>query len=194
MSREQKRLMEDPDKLLREARSPLTALFRQVLVHQRVDAVNWNRRLTTYLNSHHSACPKNAKDIGQERNNFNRAIAKTEITFRTFHKAIHILGPVKYSMTLTLIDNKGVKHDITTPEYPNPFRDLYGLKGAVTGDHGPVTTVDPVTDIDDELDENDLAMQYEILDDAWQQLPDPEPAPTRPPIRVPKRRWNDRSK
>lgn len=148
--------MEDPGKLIEESRSPLTTLFRMLLFEKMIDASTWNSRVTRFLKSNLSDCPKNAKDVGQERNNFNRAVARDNITFRTFQKAVEIMGPVKYSMTITLEDRNGRQTQVTTPWIRNPLARLDELSSAVT----PVRDAAPIsinfTDIDSDEDDDDF--------------------------------------
>ncbi len=132
MSKEQRRMMDDKEKLLKEAANPLTYLFRKVLLELGVEAKPWNRRLTAFLSSPLSRVPKNAKDIGQERNNFNRAIAKREITFKTFQKAIQILGPQRYSMSITLLMRDGREVTIATDMFKNPYAAIDDLSSALS--------------------------------------------------------------
>lgn len=134
MSKEQKRLMEDPGKLVNESRSPLTSLWRLLLVERNVESAEWNRRLTRLLWSHLTNCPKNAKDVGQERNNFNRAIAKEQVTFRTFQKGVQTLGPAKYSMSITLQYPDGTITKVDTPWFKNPWVAMDKLGPALTGE------------------------------------------------------------
>jgi len=44
-------MMDDKEKLLKEAANPLTYLFRKVLLELGVEAKPWNRRLTAFLSS-----------------------------------------------------------------------------------------------------------------------------------------------
>ncbi len=160
MSREQERMMEDRDKLIPEAGNPLTYLFRKILRDwpsgsgdwpSGVEAKNWNLRLTRFLNSPMSRCPKNPKDIGQERNNFNRAISKNEITFKTFLKALQILGPLRYSMSIKLQLRSGEEIEISTPMFKNPYAVIDELSSAVSS-----KGMDPAQDIDIQDDDEDL--------------------------------------
>jgi len=134
MSKEQRKMMDEPNKLITEAGDPLTKLFRLILRELGVDAPQWNRRLTKFLSSHLSRVPKNAKDIGQERNNFNRAIAKRHITFKTFQKAVQILGPIRYSMSITMEMRDGRTIEIATDMGKNPYAKLDDLSAVWTGE------------------------------------------------------------
>jgi len=154
MSKEQRRMMDDENKLLQEARNPLTKLFRLILRELHIEAKPWNRRLTAFLSSPLSRVPKNAKDIGQERNNFNRAIAKPHITFKTFQKAIQILGPVRYSMSITMTMRDGREIHVTTDSFKNPYAKIDDLAATVSG-KGMSPDMDNV-DYDDEDDEHQV--------------------------------------
>lgn len=169
MSKEQVRMMNDDDKLIKEAGNPLTNLFRRVLKEMRVETQSWNRRLTTFLQSPLSRVPKNAKDIGQERNNFNRAIAKRHITFKTFQKAIQILGPLKYSMSITMIMRDGKEVTVSTGMINNPYSQIDSLNAVVTG-----RGLDPENDnVDYDDDETDPDITDEAVDEMIHQIQSP---------------------
>jgi hypothetical protein len=164
MSKEQVRMMNDDDKLIKEAGNPLTNLFRRVLKEMRVETQSWNRRLTTFLQSHLSRVPKNAKDIGQERNNFNRAIAKRHITFKTFQKAIQILGPLKYSMSITLVMRDGKELTVSTGLINNPYSQIDSLNATMTG-----KGLNPENDNVD-YDEDEEELEADITDEAVDEM------------------------
>jgi len=146
-------MMDDQDKLLKEAGNPLTKLFRLVLRELGIEAKPWNRRLTAFLSSPLSRVPKNAKDIGQERNNFNRAIAKKHITFKTFQKAVQILGPVKYSMSITMVMRDGRSIEVSTEMFKNPYSAIDDLSATITG-RGLSPEYDNIDDNDDDEDDS----------------------------------------
>lgn len=175
MSKEQVRMMNDGDKLIKEAGNPLTNLFRRVLKEMRVETQSWNRRLTTFLQSPLSRVPKNAKDIGQERNNFNRAIAKRHITFKTFQKAIQILGPLKYSMSITMVMRDGKEVTVSTGMINNPYSQIDSLNAVVTG-----KGLSPEHDNVNYDEDTDADITDEAVDDMIHQIPSPV-YPTRSP-------------
>lgn len=168
MSKEQVRMMNDGDKLIKEAGNPLTNLFRRVLKEMRVETQAWNRRLTTFLQSPLSRVPKNAKDIGQERNNFNRAIAKKYITFKTFQKAIQILGPLKYSMSITMVMRDGKEVTVSTGMINNPYSQIDSLNAVVTG-----KGLSPEHDNVDYDEGTDTDITDEAVDQMIHQIPSP---------------------
>lgn len=175
MSKEQVRMMNDGDKLIKEAGNPLTNLFRRVLKDMRVETQAWNRRLTTFLQSPLSRVPKNAKDIGQERNNFNRAIAKKYITFKTFQKAIQILGPLKYSMSITMVMRDGKEVTVSTGMINNPYSQIDSLNAVVTG-----KGLSPENDNVDYDEGTDTDITDEAVDEMIHQISSPV-YPTRSP-------------
>lgn len=124
MSKEQRKMMDDQRKLVHESANPVTLLFRLILEDIDLGSISWNRKLTTFLNSHFSRTPKNPKDIGQERNNFNRAISRPAMTWKTFQKAIQIMGPLRYSITIDMEWPTGVKTKVSTGMLSNPLADM----------------------------------------------------------------------
>lgn len=170
MSKEQREMMDSEDKLVGESGNPLTYLFRMVLgiKELKVNSSNWNARLTRFLNSPWSRVPKNSKDIGQERNNFNRAIAKAEVTFRTFQKAIQILGPVRYSMSIRMEMRGGKVFEVTTPMFKNPYADIDLLQNAFVPPSQSVSE----NDIDDYEREEEAIATAEDLQETMDAIPD----------------------
>jgi hypothetical protein len=183
MSKEQRRMMDDKEKLLKEAANPLTYLFRKVLLELGVEAKPWNRRLTAFLSSPLSRVPKNAKDIGQERNNFNRAIAKKEITFKTFQKAVQILGPQRYSMSITMIMRDGREVKIATEMFKNPYSAIDDLAAAIHG-----KGLSPDADIADYTEDDDDSVTDEAVEEMIQQIESDDrfnPVDIRQPLKRP---------
>lgn len=176
MSKEQREMMDSKDKLVDETRHPLTILFRKVLAipELRINSSTWNRLLTRFLQSPWSRVPKNAKDIGQERNNFNRAIAKSEITFRTFQKAIQILGPTRYSMSIRLEMRGGKVFEVSTGMCVNPYAEMDKLKNEFVPPSPSVSN----NDIDDYESEEIAVATADDLQETMNEIPDyVEPLP-----------------
>lgn len=150
MSREQQRMMNDDNKLSHESSNPMTKLFRELLkeLNYRPDA--WNRRLTRFLNSAYSRVPKNAKDIGQERNNFNRAISRKAMTWKTFQKAIQIMGPTRYKITIDMEWSSGARTTVDTGFIKNPLAEIDTLSNQKTAAELSPETFDGEHDEQDE--------------------------------------------
>lgn len=132
MSREQRRMMDAKDKLVSQSDNPLTKLFRKILEERQIGTVIWNRRLTNYLKSAFSRVPKNAKDIGQERNNFNRAISRSKMTWKTFQKAVQVIGPIRYRITIDMEWRGGTKTSVDTGFIDNPLAEIDNLTNRKT--------------------------------------------------------------
>lgn len=165
MSKEQVRMMNAKDKLVKESGNPLTKLFRRVLEELELGPETWNRKLTNFLKSPLSRVQKTAKDIGQERNNFNRAIAKREITWKTFQKAVQIAGPVQYSMDITLVMRGGRKVTVSTGLINNPYSKIDSLLAALHGQG-----LDSNHDINDYESESDEDITTETVGDVIHQI------------------------
>lgn len=149
MSKEQRRMMADKKKLVHESANPLTKLFRKVLEERNIGSIQWNNALTKFLDGPMSRVPKNAKDIGQERNNFNRAIARTSMTWKTFQKAIQIMGCVRYRITIDMEWRSGERTTVDSGFVRNPLAEMDKLSNTKT-----VEELDPsFHEPDEELDE-----------------------------------------
>lgn len=159
MSKEQRRMMEADDKLVNEAANPLTKLFRKILESRDIGSQMWNRRLTMFLQSPFSRVPKNAKDIGQERNNFNRAISRSSMTWKTFQKAVQVIGPIRYRITIDMEWRGGHTTTVDTGFVKNPLAEIDSLTNRKSAE---------------ELDPSFLDGKFEDPDDGVDHDPDDE--------------------
>lgn len=153
MSKDQRKMMDDKRKLVHESANPVTLLFRLILEEIDLGAGEWNRKLTMFLNSHLSRVPKNAKDIGQERNNFNRAISRRAMTWKTFQKAIQIMGPLRYRITIDMEWRKGPITTVTTGMIPNPLAEIYKLNNQRSPEELDPTFADVTFEEDEDAEE-----------------------------------------
>lgn len=156
MSKEQKRMMEAADKLVGLSANPLTKLFRKILEQRDIGSQMWNRRLTSYLNSPFSRVPKNAKDIGQERNNFNRAISRSSMTWKTFQKAVQVMGCKRYRITIHMEWRDGSSTEVDTGFISNPLAEIDNLSNRKAPEDLDPTFVDGVFTEDDGVGRHDL--------------------------------------
>lgn len=102
MSKELRKLLDTPDKRVKEAKNALANLFRRISADLGVGSIKWDQKVMRYLNSPLSRTPKNAKDIGQDKNNLNRALAKDQLTYNNFIKFLMILGPKRIKITISM--------------------------------------------------------------------------------------------
>ena len=102
MSKELNDVFKARDKLIREAENEPAKLFRLIACELDVGVMKWNQLVTRYFKSRFSSTPKNPKEIGQDRNNFNRALARPRVTWNNFIKALMILGPQKIEINIKL--------------------------------------------------------------------------------------------
>lgn len=123
MSKELKRLLDSPDKKVKEAENALANLFRKIVGDHHISTLKWDFLVTRYLRSSLSRTAKNAKDIGQDKNNLNRALAKNAITYNNFIKALMIMGPSTIKITITM-DWKNNKTTVNEVEIVNPVAEL----------------------------------------------------------------------
>lgn len=109
MSKNLNTLLNDKNKGKSESRSLLTTLFRQILKDLSILPSQWYDLCNKYYRSPVSSVKKNTRDIGQARNNLSRVIAEDEISWKTFIKAVCILGPKSIKLSCELEWGNGTK-------------------------------------------------------------------------------------
>lgn len=102
MSKNLNDLLNDETKGKTESRSLLTTLFRQILEDLAILPTHWYEQCNKYFRSPISSVGKNTRDISQARNNLSRVISQDVITWRTFIRAVSILGPKSIKLTCEL--------------------------------------------------------------------------------------------
>jgi hypothetical protein len=129
MSKELKNLLSSQDKMVDKVRSPLVKLFRTILYDHNVTPMQWDNLVNRYLRSHLSRTPKNARDISQDKNNLNRAIAKETMSWNHFLKSIMILGPVSIRINIQLgwRNGKTTEHAV---DINNPLAELDNIESS----------------------------------------------------------------
>lgn len=95
-------MLNDKNKNKESSGSLLTTLFRQILKDNAVLPTQWYDMCNRYYRSPLSTVKKNTKDIGQARNNLSRVIAMDLISWKTFIRAVSILGPKSIKLTCEL--------------------------------------------------------------------------------------------
>lgn len=93
MAQEIKRLLQREDKGLSQADNVPAALLRVTFLDLDITLRKWDEAIRNYVTSPKSGVAPDPSKRSQERSNTNRAVAADRITWRTFTKAIHILGP-----------------------------------------------------------------------------------------------------
>lgn len=102
MSKDLNRILASDDKKVKEATNELALLYRQMLADLNITTLTWYPMVVQYFKSRYSRTRKNAVDIGQDRNNFNRALAKPRISWANFMQFLKILRPVKIEIIIRL--------------------------------------------------------------------------------------------
>lgn len=145
MSRDLNKLLHAPDKKFKEASNLLSRLFRQILMDLDVTPSRWHYWVTRYFHSPLSKTAKNARDIGQDRNNFNRALAKDRITWNNFFKALQITGPewIRVDITMGWKDGTKTTHSVETR---NQLASLGDLKETDLSSQSIETLIEPAND------------------------------------------------
>ena len=123
MNKNLSRILDSADKRAGETNNLLARLLRQIMADLAITPIEWNKLINRYYHSRYSRARKNARDIASDKNNFNRAIAKEQVSWRNLFKAICIFGPKSIKLTIEFewSNGKGTTHSVKTT---NPMADL----------------------------------------------------------------------
>ncbi len=123
MNKDLSRILVSADKRAGETNHLLARLLRQVMADLAISPIEWNELINRYYRSRYSRTRKNARDIASDKNNFNRAIAKEQVSWRNLFKAICIFGPKSIKLTIEFewSNGKSTTHHVKTS---NPMADL----------------------------------------------------------------------
>lgn len=95
MSKDLNKVLDSKDKNVAGSASSLTRLFRNILFEHGVGSRKWYNLSTRYFKNVGSNVNKTTRQINQDRNNLNRALAKPKIQWSNFVTALRILRPDK---------------------------------------------------------------------------------------------------
>lgn len=111
MSKDLKKVLDSKDKNIGTSKSSLTQLFRKILFDHGIGNQQWYNLSTRYFRGVSTNRNKTTRQINQDRNNLNRALAKPKIQWSNFITALRILRPDEIEFTVKL---RWIKRDITT--------------------------------------------------------------------------------
>lgn len=80
-------LLADSEKGRLRAQSVLSWIFRDVLVHRRVNIFTWNKRIQQFFDKPHN------RENKPDRGNLNKTLTNDEFTWEAFKKAVDFLNP-----------------------------------------------------------------------------------------------------
>ncbi len=121
MSKRLNDLLNDKTKGKSRSKSLLTTLFRQILDDLAIMPTQWYELCNKYYRSPVSTVKKNTRDISQARNNLSRVITEDNISWKTFIRAVCILGPRSIKLTCKLEWRNGT----TTTHEAKMGNDIY---------------------------------------------------------------------
>lgn len=106
MSEEIHKILSLDDRGVPEARDAPAKLFRGILFDLSIERMTWDRLMRDFLTNPRSGIPDNPTKRSSERSNLNRALAKPNITWKMFRKAIQVLNPKGVSYELAIVWSK----------------------------------------------------------------------------------------
>lgn len=140
-------LLQAEDKKFKEAENIPAKLFRIILMDMNILPGRWEALTNAYYQSSYSRVKKNKADIASDKNNFNRAMAEPNVTWRNFLKALFILAPkkIRFDVRLTWSNDITTIHSV---EQVNPMKKLVETNKVTPPDEAPIAPVEPFLDAD----------------------------------------------
>lgn len=107
-------ILNEPDRGLSKARSPLARLFRKVLDEMRITPLQWKAMMANYLENPKNREGDTGSDINSVRGNLNKELKKPWMTMKVFMKAVRFLAPksARLELHMTWHDNRTTIHGV----------------------------------------------------------------------------------
>ncbi len=102
MNKRMESILSDNDKKISEADNIPAKMLRGILRDLGIGSILWDKLVNSYYNSQYSTVAKNKVAIATDKNNFNSGIAKENVTWGRFMRALFILSPVKITFQVRL--------------------------------------------------------------------------------------------
>lgn len=103
MSNDIHSLLRSDDKDLPLAKNMPAAFFRKIVADLNVTPQKWDAAMRRYLNDPKIHAHLSTGRKSSERSNWNRALAKPTMTWKTLRRGIDILGPQQVTLELSLV-------------------------------------------------------------------------------------------
>lgn len=101
MSKDVQRLLSLSDKGTSESENALAEIFRKFLWEKDVSLETFNRDLDRWLDDPKNRIINHSGVRSNDRGNFVKAIAKNRLSWEMFVKAMTLLNPVKFTISVT---------------------------------------------------------------------------------------------
>lgn len=168
MKDDKKDILEQKDKGISKARGALAMLFRTILYDLDITGPEWEVLMQRVLDDPRGPAPRNSKDRSSLKGNLNKALKGDRMSWKTFQKALRLLGPNRLRLEAHLEWPKGTTTVHHIKQHVGGFRpeDFVDVDGAKKGKFsvqtapasirlqhshkspGTVDASDPVSDIE----------------------------------------------
>lgn len=109
MNKQLESILTRDDKKTNEAGNVPAKLLRKILSELNITPSQWEYLVNNYYKSSYSSIAKNKVAIASDKNNFNRAIAKNDVTWAKIMRALLILSPVKITFSIKMQWRSGLE-------------------------------------------------------------------------------------
>ena len=106
-------ILEEKDKGISTAETPLARLWRQILFDLRIHPFKWGHLVQQYLTDPRNNISQLQSDIWSTRGNLNKDLRKPRMSIGNFLKGLKVLGPIKVKLCveLTWVDGSVTRHE-----------------------------------------------------------------------------------
>lgn len=95
MSKDLVRMLNTPEKGVREAKGPLAKLFRQILADLNVTPMKFDNLMKKYVTDPRNSIPQDGRSRSSARGNLVKVMQGPEMTWKNFMRCIRFLDPVE---------------------------------------------------------------------------------------------------
>lgn len=96
------RLLRESDRGTSKAQGPLARLYRQILFDLNITPHHFDTLMTRWLNDPKNKVPDHSARRSNDRGNMTKALLKSEMTFKSFIRAVSFLSPIKMDLEVRL--------------------------------------------------------------------------------------------
>jgi len=102
MNKELRDIFHDHEFKLRDANNVPAKLVRKILCEIGMTPKKWDELVNEYYKSPYCPVPRNKIAIASDKNNFNRSIAKNDVSWAKAMRVLLILCPVRITVSIKL--------------------------------------------------------------------------------------------